>query len=129
MTPAVLLFIQSHDTYYRAERRGKRGLQFRCSARRFLYIPLTEIKVSRSRTIGTVALPATVVEGMISSPIMLASSWHAQPIFIWIPFDHWLSALLHSCVVVRWNRYGFLVWKTATRLAVTVGGDPVDVAA
>ena len=82
LTPAVLLFIQSHDTSIGPKDAVSVDYSFDVQRDDSYTIPLTEKKVSRSRTIGTVALPATIVETVISSPSMLASSWHAADFYL-----------------------------------------------
>ena len=82
LTPAVLLFIQSHDTSIGPKDAVSVDYSFDVHRDDVYTIPLTEKKVSRSHTIGTVALPATIVETVISSPSMLASSWHAADFYL-----------------------------------------------
>ena len=82
LTPAALLFIQSQDTSIGPKGGVSVDYSFDVHRDDMYTIPLTEKKVSRSHTIGTVALPATIVETVISSPSILASSWHAADFYV-----------------------------------------------
>ena len=64
-----------------------------------LYIPFTDIRVSRSHIISTISLPVTVVEGMISLPLLRPSSWRPADLNV----DSW-RALGYPiyCIPVWW---------------------------
>jgi hypothetical protein len=76
LTPTILVFLQKQDTSIGPKDALSVDYGFEVRSDDVLRIPLTQVKVSRSHTIGTVALPATVVETLASAPSMLASSWH-----------------------------------------------------
>lgn len=77
LTPTILLFIQSQDTSIGPKEAVSLDYSFDVHRDDVVTIPLTQVKVSRAHAIGTIALPATIVETLISAPSMLASSWHA----------------------------------------------------
>ena len=99
MTPAVLLFIQAHDVSVGPSDAVHADYTFDVRRDDLLYIPFTDIRVSRSHIISTISLPVTVVEGMISLPILRPASWRPADLNV----DTW-RALGYPiyCIPVWW---------------------------
>jgi hypothetical protein len=99
VTPAVLVFIQSHETSIGPKDSLNADYTFDIRRDDLLSIPMTEIMVSRAHTIGTVSLPATVVETLISAPSIRPSSWHSADFTL-----DYLRALAYPlyCLPVWW---------------------------
>jgi hypothetical protein len=76
-TPVALQVIQSQDLSIGPKEAVNVDYTFNVRRDDLYTIPLTEKKVSRSHTIGTIGLPATIVETVISAPSVFASSWHS----------------------------------------------------
>ena len=99
LTLAVLLFVQAHDVSIGPSDAVHADYTFDVRQDDLLDIPLTNISVSRSHVISAISLPATVVEGMFSLPLVRPSSWHPAD----LRMDSW-RALTYPiyCLPVWW---------------------------